>query len=300
MKGRPEPGTPVRLTSAFLGSTGQSRRNGEGKRTWTVLACPCAMCATGRYACTDEEHDPEYRARTWGDLPEERRPKYRHLAVANVEAVGKVESEPRAEVAWWERVVPSVPYPAETAPAAYMSKDLAFAVRYMRGEVFWRWCGYLWACGFAHGSELAEALGTGGLLSRYPTGDPDSCASADRLLAAAEEAGWVRRVSPGRMRALARRAARGEWARAANAGDTAGVDGAKTALNEASGLFLGDTAEATPTREQMFFGADGAFGKDVRKKRCPRLFGWEPVRGSALREWLGCDGPAPVRHRGGA
>lgn len=254
MKTKPAPGTQIRLTSAFLRSTGQSRKDDEGKRQWIVLACSCGLCADGRFACTDEEHPAQYRIDMWGDLPEEKRPKYRHLAVANVEVVGQMEPEPRAEVAWWTKVVPSIEYPGEPLPHPGERSPLAgkyalaSIVKYHRGEVFWRWCGYLWVCGFAHGSELAEALGTPGLLPRHPTGDPDNCASADRLLSAAEEAGWIRRVSP---------------------------EG------------IGDQACATPTREQAFFGADGRFGGDVRKVRTPRVFGWEPVRESALGEWLG-------------
>ena len=254
MREQPTPGTKIRLTSAFLSSTGQSRRDEEGRRVWTVLACGCGLCAGGKFACTDQEHDAAYRLQMWGDLPEAERPRFRHLAVANVEAVGKPEPEPRAEIAWWATVVPVSPYPGHESVGP---RELRTRILCHRGEVFWRWCGYLWMCWFAHGSELAEALGTGGLLPRYPTGDPDNCASADRLLAAAEEAGWIRRASRG-------------------------FDG---------WVHFGAEAGATPTQEQMFFGADGAFGEDVRKKRCPRLFGWEPVRDSALRGWLGlgCD-----------
>lgn len=295
MKTRPEPGTIIRLTSAFLRSTGQSRRDDEGKWHWKVMACSCIGC-TGpdpRLVCTDQEHDPEYRARMWGDLPEDRRPRYRHLAIGNVEVVGKAEPEPRAEIVWWTKVTPSIPYCGHESIGP---RDLRTRVLCYRGEVFWRWCGYLWATGFAHGSELAEALGTPGLLPQYPTGNPDNCASADCLLEAAEEAGWIRRVSPGRQRAYARKVARGDMARAANAGDAAGVEAANTAFNAASGLFLGDVAEATPTPEQCFFGANGVFGEAVRKQRTPRLFGWEPVRDSALREWLGYgDGSTSIR-----
>lgn len=253
MKTRPEPGSKIRLTSAFLRSTGQSRRDAEGGRTWTVLACSCGLCAGGNFACTDQEHDPAYRASTWGDLPEDQRPRYRHLAVDNVEVIGRAEPEPRAEIAWWSKVIPTVPYPGVCFPAGTRAQPsnahcLAYAVVVLRGEVFWRWCGYLWASSYAHGSELAEALGTGGLLPQYPTGDPDSCASADRLLAAAEEAGWIRRV------------------------------------------FRGEDAAATPTPEQSHMGANGVFGRRVRSQRCPRLFGWEPIRESPLRAWLGFEG----------
>lgn len=50
MKGKPkhfEPGDRVRLTGVFLKNTGQ-RAGGEEQSRWTVRACDCGLCASGR------------------------------------------------------------------------------------------------------------------------------------------------------------------------------------------------------------------------------------------------------------
>lgn len=86
LKSPPKPGTRVRLTGAFLKSTGQ-QVGPEGRKVWTVQACDCSLCTGGRFALTDERLSDEYRAEMWGDLPEEQRPRFRHVAIFNLENV---------------------------------------------------------------------------------------------------------------------------------------------------------------------------------------------------------------------
>lgn len=64
------PGTVVVLTAAFLRSTGQIA-GGEGHSRWTLVACDCPLCETGRFVATDEPSQCD-----------ENRP--RHIARANV------------------------------------------------------------------------------------------------------------------------------------------------------------------------------------------------------------------------
>jgi len=75
------PGTRVRLTGAFLRSTGQVA-GPEGSSIWTIVACDCVLCAdrmTGwRFVAVDEDGFE-------GAL--------RHINAANLEAIG---SRPRA------------------------------------------------------------------------------------------------------------------------------------------------------------------------------------------------------------
>jgi hypothetical protein len=52
MKRKPKPGTRVRLTSAFLRSTGQYGSAGHSR--WTVQACNCGLCKNGNFVATDE------------------------------------------------------------------------------------------------------------------------------------------------------------------------------------------------------------------------------------------------------
>lgn len=77
-------GDRVRLTGAFLRSTGQIA-GGEGRNVWTVQAHPgCRMCAGGDFVLTNQERS----------TPEEFTPeeyaadpllKYRHLNAANLQ-----------------------------------------------------------------------------------------------------------------------------------------------------------------------------------------------------------------------
>lgn len=53
MQTQPAPGTRVRLTGAFLRSTGQIA-GGEGTRVWTVAACGCGLCAFGDFVAVNE------------------------------------------------------------------------------------------------------------------------------------------------------------------------------------------------------------------------------------------------------
>jgi len=83
----PPAGTKVRLTGYFLKSTGQ-QRGSEGLSRWTVQACACDLCKTGRFVCTDERFEDSYRTIMWGDLPLAERPEFRHIACGNLEIVG--------------------------------------------------------------------------------------------------------------------------------------------------------------------------------------------------------------------
>ncbi len=77
----PPPGTRVRLTGAFLKSTGQ-QRGSEGASVWTVIG------GDGDFVIVDEPFDEEYRTMMWGDLPEAERPKWRRFNKFNLEIVG--------------------------------------------------------------------------------------------------------------------------------------------------------------------------------------------------------------------
>ena len=77
-------GDRVRLTGAFLRSTGQIA-GGEGRSVWTVQAHPgCRLCADNRFVLTDEE-----RSAPEDFTPEEYAAdpllKFRHINAANLE-----------------------------------------------------------------------------------------------------------------------------------------------------------------------------------------------------------------------
>ena len=57
------PGDRVRLTGAFLRSTGQQRGR-EGMSVWTVRA------VEGSFIVTDQKHDPRYMVMTWPEFAE--------------------------------------------------------------------------------------------------------------------------------------------------------------------------------------------------------------------------------------
>jgi hypothetical protein len=78
MKNRFDVGARVQLTGQFLRNTGQML-GGEGLSVWTVVACSCSLCATGRFVATNE---PSY------DEPE--RP--RHFAAGNLKRLGELTS----------------------------------------------------------------------------------------------------------------------------------------------------------------------------------------------------------------
>jgi hypothetical protein len=60
------PGDNVKLTPAFLASTGQTK-SAEARKRWTVKPCGCNLCKLGRCVAVDEDRaadysgDPEYQ-----------------------------------------------------------------------------------------------------------------------------------------------------------------------------------------------------------------------------------------------
>jgi hypothetical protein len=90
LKSQPPPGTPVRLTGAYLKSTGQ-QRGSEGASKWKVIGPVPGM---PRHVYVDEPHPEEYRTMMWGDLPESERPKWRAFALGNLQIIG---AKPKAE-----------------------------------------------------------------------------------------------------------------------------------------------------------------------------------------------------------
>jgi len=86
----PAEGTPVRLTGKFLKNTGQ-HRGGEGASRWKVIGPVPGM---PEHVYVNEPHSEEYRKMMWGDLPEEERPKWRAIALGNLEVIG---AKPKAK-----------------------------------------------------------------------------------------------------------------------------------------------------------------------------------------------------------
>ena len=74
MRKQPQPGTQVRLTGEFLRNTGQ-HTGPEGLGRWTVQACCCGLCTSGRFVAVDEH--------VHGDDA------LRHFNIANLEKVRK-------------------------------------------------------------------------------------------------------------------------------------------------------------------------------------------------------------------
>lgn len=79
-------GDRVRLTGAFLRSTGQIA-GGEGLSKWTVQACPCRSCAGGRLVLTDQPREDDGMF-TPEEVEREPHLKYRHINTANLVRVG--------------------------------------------------------------------------------------------------------------------------------------------------------------------------------------------------------------------
>ena len=79
-------GDTVRLTGAFLKSTGQIAGD-EGHAKWTVQACPCRSCASGTVILTNQprEDDGMFTAE---EIAREPHLKYRHIAAGNLVLVG--------------------------------------------------------------------------------------------------------------------------------------------------------------------------------------------------------------------
>lgn len=72
----PAAGERVRLTGYHLAATGQ-HRGPSGLARWAVVACACALCASGSFAAVDEPCETGVR----------------HVALCHLERVGSV---PRA------------------------------------------------------------------------------------------------------------------------------------------------------------------------------------------------------------
>ena len=75
-------GDRVRLTGAFLKSTGQFTGS-EGQAKWIVQACPCRSCATGTVVLTNEPRQDDGMF-TAEEIAREPHLKYRHVAVGNL------------------------------------------------------------------------------------------------------------------------------------------------------------------------------------------------------------------------
>lgn len=70
-------------------------------------------------------------------------------------------------------------------------KDIEVVIKFYRGDIFREWLQRLWDVHGNHGNELAKLLGTP---RDGKPGMTDNVASADRILLAAEKAGWIKRA----------------------------------------------------------------------------------------------------------
>ena len=77
-------GCRVRLTGDFLRNTGQVC-GGEGQSKWNVVECDCGLCETGDYVAVNQPHICQSDPTGYEDLPVEKRPKYRHINIHNLE-----------------------------------------------------------------------------------------------------------------------------------------------------------------------------------------------------------------------
>jgi hypothetical protein len=68
---------------------------------------------------------------------------------------------------------------------AVVVERLVFVLTHYRGDVFEAWLDRLYERGFAHGSELVEALGAAGMT--------DNVRAAEELLVVALGVGWIER-----------------------------------------------------------------------------------------------------------
>jgi DNA polymerase III sliding clamp (beta) subunit (PCNA family) len=94
-------------------------------------------------------------------------------------------------------VTPRAPTPKQASPRRPtphlgLGKDLAFAIKNYRGEVFAEWLSHLYNTTFNHGSELVLLLGTP---RAGKPGMTDNVDAADKLLRAAAEEGWIQKAS---------------------------------------------------------------------------------------------------------
>jgi hypothetical protein len=85
-------GSKVKLSGKFLKSTGQGRGS-AGLSVWTVVACPCTLCKSGRFVATDEQHTPAEIARLWtpAEMAEMPYLAARHFNRENLVIVGQVD-----------------------------------------------------------------------------------------------------------------------------------------------------------------------------------------------------------------
>ncbi len=77
-------GDRVRLTGAFLRSTGQIA-GGEGQSVWTVQPCRCGLCSDGRFILTDQEKHDYREIFTAEELAREPHLKFRHINASNLQ-----------------------------------------------------------------------------------------------------------------------------------------------------------------------------------------------------------------------
>lgn len=74
----------VRLRAEFLRSTGQYTGEEPFKR-WTIQACACGLCSREQIVAVDDPHICQIDPRGYEDIPEDKRPVFRHVNVANLE-----------------------------------------------------------------------------------------------------------------------------------------------------------------------------------------------------------------------
>jgi hypothetical protein len=88
------PGVRVQLTGKFLRSTGQVT-GGEGHKKWTVQACTCRMCVSGRFVAVDQvkpecdPKSPDYDPQFIADLHAEGGSDWRHINKENLYVIGQ-------------------------------------------------------------------------------------------------------------------------------------------------------------------------------------------------------------------
>lgn len=86
----PPAGTTVRLTGKYLKNTGQHKGR-EGASRWKIIGPVPGM---PEHVYVNEPLDDEYRKMMFGDLPEAEQPRYRAIALGNLEVVG---AKPKAK-----------------------------------------------------------------------------------------------------------------------------------------------------------------------------------------------------------
>ncbi len=103
--------------------------------------------------------------------------------------VGVAVLDVRLESATFLQGAARVAVAPDTTALALVVEDAVHRALDVYGHHAWRaWLQRCWGAGFAHGDELAQLRVTAG-----PVIDPDNNVSADTLLTAAVEAGWILR-----------------------------------------------------------------------------------------------------------